>query len=87
MGAVGGEVSLITLDGGLKHESSNSVSASVELYEQFGRWDCNLTVEGFFTQLDNVFTLVQNGHDEQGNLLLTRTNASGARVAGANLEA
>ena len=87
VGAVGGEVSLITLDEGLKHESSNSVSASVDLYEQFGRWDCNLTVEGFFTQLDNVFTLVQNGHDEQGNLLLTRTNASGARVAGANLEA
>ena len=86
VGAVGGEVSLISLAEGLRPEYSNSVSASVDWYERFGKWDCNLTVEGFFTQLDNVFALVENGHDAQGNLLLTRTNASGARVAGLNVE-
>ena len=87
VGAVGGEVSLISLDENLKPEYSHSVSASVDMYKRFGKWDLNLTVEGFFTQLNDVFTLVENGHDAQGNLLLTRTNASGARVTGLNIEA
>lgn len=87
VGAVGGEVSLITLDENLKPEYSHSVSGSVDLYKRFGKWDMNFTLEGFFTQLNDVFTLVENGHDAQGNLLLTRTNASGARVAGLNIEA
>ena len=87
VGAVGGEVSLITLDPDLKPEYSHSVSGSIDMYHRVGKWDFNLTIEGFFTQLNNVFTLVENGHDAQGNLLLTRTNASGARVAGMNIEA
>ena len=87
VGAVGGEVSLISLDKDLKPEYSHSVSGSIDMYKRFGKWDLNLTLEGFFTQLNDVFTLVENGHDAQGNLLLTRTNASGARVAGMNVEA
>ena len=87
VGAVGGEVSLISLDENLRPEYSHSVSGSVDVYKRFGKWDMNLTLEGFFTQLNDVFTLVENGHDAMGNLLLTRTNASGARVAGLNIEA
>lgn len=87
VGAVGGEVSLISLADDLRPEYSHSVSASVDMYKRFGKWDLNLTLEGFYTQLNDVFTLVENGHDAQGNLLLTRTNASGARVAGLNVEA
>ena len=87
VGAVGGEVSLISLDENLKPEYSHSISGSVDMYKRFGKWDLNLTIEGFFTQLNDVFALVENGHDAHGNLLLTRTNASGARVAGLNLEA
>ena len=87
VGAVGGEVSLISLDENLKPEYSHSISGSVDMYKRFGKWDLNLTLEGFFTQLNDVFTLIENGHDAQGNLLLTRTNASGARVAGMNIEA
>ena len=87
VGAVGGEVSLISLDENLKPEYSHSISGSIDMYKRFGKWDLNLTLEGFFTQLNDVFTLVENGHDAQGNLLLTRTNASGARVAGLNVEA
>ena len=87
VGAVGGEVSLISLDENLKPEYSHSISGSIDMYKRFGKWDINLTLEGFFTQLNDVFTLVENGHDAQGNLLLTRTNASGARVAGMNIEA
>ena len=87
VGAVGGEVSLISLADDLKPEYSHSVSGSIDMYKRLGKWDLNLTLEGFFTQLNDVFTLVENGHDAQGNLLLTRTNASGARVAGLNVEA
>ena len=87
VGAVGGEVSLIYLDENLRPEYSHSVSGSVDMYKRLGKFDFNLTLEGFFTQLNDVFTLVENGHDAQGNLLLTRTNASGARVAGVNVEA
>lgn len=87
VGAVGGEVSLISLDENLRPEYSHSVSGSIDMYQRFGKWDLNLTLEGFFTQLNDVFTLVENGHDAMGNLLLTRTNASGARVAGLNVEA
>ncbi|MBR5442984.1 MAG: TonB-dependent receptor [Paludibacteraceae bacterium] len=87
VGAVGGEVSLISLADTLKPEYSHSISGSIDMYKRFGKWDLNLTLEGFFTQLNDVFTLEENGHDAQGNLLLTRTNASGARVAGMNIEA
>ena len=87
VGAVGGEVSLISLADTLKPEYSHSISGSIDMYKRFGKWDLNLTLEGFFTQLNDVFTLKENGHDAQGNLLLTRTNASGARVAGMNIEA
>jgi len=87
VGAVGGEVSLISLDPDLKPEYSHSISGSADLYHRFGQWDANLTLEGFYTRLNDVFALVENGHDSQGNLLLTRINSGGAYVAGVNLEA
>ena len=87
VGAVGGEVSLIVLDPHLKPEYSNSVNLSADWQKRFGRWNMNVTLEGFFTQLNNVFILEDEGYDAQGNLLLLRTNASGARVGGLNVEA
>lgn len=86
VGAVGGEVHLISLDPNLKEERSHSATLSIDWYKSVRKWDINFTVEGFFTQLNNVFALREDGHDEQGNLLLTRVNASGARVAGVNVE-
>lgn len=86
VGAVGGEVSLISLDPNLRPEYSHSVCGSVDLYQRWGSVEANLTTEGFFTQLNDVFALEKTGHDEQGNLLLLRTNESGARVAGLNIE-
>lgn len=86
VGAVGGEVSLISLDPNLRPERSHSVSGSVDLYQRWGSVEANLTAEGFFTQLNDVFSLEKQGYDEQGNLLLLRKNESGARVAGLNIE-
>jgi len=87
VGAVGGEVSLISLDANLKPEYSHSLSASMDMYHRFGRWETNFTIEGFYTRMNDVFALVENGHDTMGNLLLTRVNSSGAYVAGINFEA
>lgn len=84
--AVGGEVSLITLDPDLKPEYSHSATLSADWYRQWGKWELNLTAEGFYTYLQNVFFLHENGSDTDGNLLFIRTNAPGAWVGGVNLE-
>lgn len=86
VGAVGGEVSLISLDPDLRPEYSHSVSASVDMYKNFGAWRTNLLVEGFYTNVNDVFYLQENGEDADGNLLLERTNISGSYVGGVNLE-
>lgn len=85
---VGGERVVTILAPGLKQESSQSVSASADLYHRFGEVQTNLLVEGFFTDLRDVFALRQlEGTDAQGNAVLERYNGSGARVMGLNIEA
>lgn len=85
--AVGGAVSIISLDPNLRPEYSHSATASVDFYRAFGSWETNLTVEGFYTYLKDVFFLKENGYDAAGNLLMTRTNADAAWVGGLNVEA
>ncbi len=86
--AAGGTVVLIALDPNLKPESSKSVSASVDLYKTFNnQWQGNLLIEGFYTDLKDVFVLEPNGTDSQGNTLKRKTNGSGAIVQGINIEA
>ena len=85
---VGGERVVTVLAPGLKQESSQSVSLSADMYHRFGNVQTNLLVEGFFTDLRNVFALRQlDGLDANGNAVLERYNGSGARVAGVNIEA
>ena len=84
--AVGGNVSLITLDPNLRPEYSHSATLSADWYRQFDKWEVNLTAEGFFTYLQDVFFLREEGVDAAGNILFTRTNAPGAWVGGLNLE-
>ncbi len=84
--AVGGNVSLITLDPDLKPEYSHSATLSADWYHQWGKWELNLTAEGFYTYLQDVFFLREDGIDPAGNILFTRTNAPGAWVGGLNVE-
>ncbi|MCE1155034.1 MAG: TonB-dependent receptor [Bacteroidales bacterium] len=85
--AVGGEVQLIKLDENLRPEHSNSFSASAEFNPDFGKVLTNFVVEGFYTDINDVFYLNETGTDTLGNTILTRTNGLGAVVKGINLEA
>ena len=84
--AVGGQVSFITLDPNLRPEYSHSATLSADWYKQFGKWEVNLTAEGFYTYLQDIFMLREMGRDAEGNLLFMRTNASAAWVGGMNIE-
>ena len=86
---VGGTVSMIRLAEDLKVEKSQSVSISADLYRQWGNWQGNLLVEGFFTDLHDVFALKEIGFEVvsgKETLIKERHNESGARVFGGNLE-
>ena len=85
--ALDNKVAVIRLDPNLRPEYSHSLSASVDLYRNFGRVQGNLLVEGFYTVLDDLFTLEKVGEDEQGNVIKERRNAAGATVAGIGVEA
>ena len=82
---VGGIVSMIRLADGLKVEKSQSVSLSADMYHSWGQWQGNLLVEGFYTDLSDVFALTEIGV-EDGVLIKERRNEAGARVGGLNLE-
>lgn len=84
--AVGGEVAIITLAPDLRPEYSQSVSASADIYKRFGTVETNLLIEGFHTDIKDVFTLEPNGMSDDGNFLWERRNGSGATVSGVNLE-
>ena len=88
--ALNHSVSIIEIDPNLRPEFSHSFSASVDYYKAFGRLQANLLIEGFYTMLNDVFTLEKTGEstDEEGNNFIykTRRNAAGARVGGITAE-
>ncbi len=79
-------VSIIRIADDLRPEYSHSISASADLYHSFGRLQTNLLIEGFYTILDDVFTLEKIGTDDEGNTIKERRNADGATVAGLTAE-
>lgn len=84
--AVGGEGVLIKLADGLKPESSNSFSGSIDWTSHVGHWGTNILLEGFYTQLDDVFVVENIGRDAAGNMVKERRNGNGARVYGVNID-
>ncbi len=79
VGVVGGERLVTVLADNLKEERSNSFSLSADLYHKFGSVQTNLLIEGFYTDLNNVFALRQlDQPDAQGNTVQERYNAYGA---------
>ena len=87
VGVVGGERLVTVLADNLKEERSNSFSISADLYHKFCSVQTNLLIEGFYTDLNNVFALRQlEQPDAQGNTVQERYNAYGAKVFGLNIE-
>ncbi len=84
--SVGGEALLVINSPALETEKSQSYSVSADLYHSFGVVNTNLLIEGFYTNLDNVFVLEDIGTDSNGNTILERRNGSGAVVKGINFE-
>ena len=82
---VGGNVSMIQLAEDLREEKSRSFSLSADMYHRWGTWQGNLLVEGFYTNLSDVFALREIG-TENGILKNERYNEKGARVYGLTLE-
>lgn len=82
---VGGNVSMIRLADDLKEEKSQSFSLSADMYHSWGDWQGNLLVEGFYTDLSDVFALTDLGV-EDGVLVIERGNEEGAAVYGFTLE-
>lgn len=87
IGLAGGERLVTKLADNLKEERSNSLSLSADFYHKFGNVQTNLLVEGFYTDLNDVFALKQlDQPDSQGNIVQERYNAYGAKVLGVNIE-
>ena len=84
---VAGDPILIKLSENLKEERSQSVSASMDLYHRFGEVQTNFLIEGFYTDLKDVFVLGEITEGSDGIDYQERKNGAGARVMGLNLEA
>ncbi|NDW11567.1 TonB-dependent receptor [Bacteroides sp. 214] len=86
--AVNGEGMQIVLADDLKEERSKTFSGSLDWTTPLGHhWQANILVEGFYTDLKNVFVLEPIGENEYGDPIKERRNGSGARVYGANIDA
>lgn len=84
---VQGDQSIIQNDPNLKEEKSHSLSLSADTYQNFGNVSTNFLVEGFYTVLQDAFSLSETSSTGDGVLVQTRTNSEGAKVYGASLEA
>lgn len=74
-------------DPNLKQENSHSATFSIDISQDFGRWQTQFLAEGFYTVLENPFTNEYGTPNEQGEVVYTRINAEdGAKVQGVNLE-
>jgi outer membrane receptor for ferrienterochelin and colicins len=82
----GGEASIIRISPNLETEKSKSFSASADFSRNFGFVQANLLLEGFYTNLDNVFVLEDTGIQQDGYHIFERRNGSGAIVQGLTIE-
>ena len=81
----GGGVSRVLLSEDLRQETSKSYSVSLNYDKPTEHWVAGITIEAFYTQLNNAFTLVPIGEDSFGELFEKR-NDQGATVQGTTVE-
>lgn len=83
---IGGEISFIQNSPDLKPENSQSYTGSVDFTKTFGSVQSDLLIEGFYTNLENVFAFNEIGTTLDNAFIIQRYNASGAVVAGINID-
>ena len=81
----GGGISRIELANDLKEERSKSFSASYNYDKATSHYVYGLTVDGFYTILDDAFFQDSFGSDEYGQVFVKR-NGKGATVRGLTME-
>jgi outer membrane receptor for ferrienterochelin and colicins len=85
--SVGGEQRFVILSDDLESEFSNAFTGSFNFTKDFNKVQTNFIVEGFYTSLQNPFTIVSTGSSlPNGSILEETRNGVGAYVAGTNLE-
>ena len=85
--SVGGEPQFVILSSNLEAEFSNAYTASLNFTKDFNTTQTNFLLEGFYTSLENPFTLVSTGVQlPNGSIVEEVRNGEGARVYGANFE-
>ncbi len=85
--SVGGEPQFVILSENLNTEYSNAYTTSFNYNKNFNKVQADILVEGFYTDLQDPFTLVSTGAVlENGSILEEVRNGSGANVFGTNLE-
>ena len=82
----GGGISRIQLDPELNEERSKSYSLSFNYDKPSERSIYGFTVEAFHTRLNDNFVLEESGTDADDNMILLKSNGSGATVQGITME-
>ncbi len=84
---VGGEGTIIENSPDLKEESSYSLSTGLDYGREFGNNTLQLSIEGFYTLLEDTFVLQKKEFDPRENaLVFERINGSNARVYGVSVD-
>lgn len=83
--SLGGDQRVVRNAPGLKEESSNAVSASLEFEDFVGDVALLFGCSGFYSKLSDAFSEVLIG-EENGTILWNRINSDGAEVYGAEFD-
>ena len=85
--SVGGEPQFVILSNDLNTEYSNAYTGSLNYSKNINLVQLDFLLEGFFTTLEDPFTLVSTGSVlDNGSILEEVRNGEGARVYGTNFE-
>lgn len=84
---IGGSATITRLDKDLEPERSNSINGGLDFKLFNDKIYSYFLIEGFYTNINKVFILEEDGEDALGNRIMTRRNGDAATVFGINLEA
>lgn len=82
---VGGSARFVRLDDQLVSERSRSLHGSLTADKKWGKTQAQVVAEYFHTRLEDAFILTNPIVTNDGTMLITKQNGSGARVEGVNL--